>query len=60
VKQREFLIALRQEIILRMAAGASREMVIGDLEAIRTALLADPGAAGHVIPQQADLSVLSL
>jgi cyclase len=60
VQQREFFVALRKEVVSRKQAGASREMVISDLEAIRAALLADPVAAGHVIPRQADLSVLSL
>jgi len=44
----------------RIAAGLTREALLADLEDIRGALLAEPQAAEHVIPRQADLSVLSL
>jgi len=43
-----------------MERGQSLDDILGDLEVIRASLLADPAAAGHVIPRKADLSVLSL
>ncbi len=59
-EQRGFLVALCREVEDRIRAGFSREAVLGDLDAIRTGLIADPAASGHVIPPGADLSVLSL
>jgi len=60
VSQAAFFRALWREVERRASAGLSREAVIGDLGAIRAALLADPQAAHHVIPEEADLPVLSL
>jgi glyoxylase-like metal-dependent hydrolase (beta-lactamase superfamily II) len=58
--QAAFFRALWREVERRAGAGLSCEAVVGDLGAIRAALLADPTAAHHVIPAEADLPVLSL
>lgn len=58
--QRGFFVALHREVGGRMERGQSLDDILGDLEVIRASLLADPAAAGHVIPRKADLSVLSL
>lgn len=58
--QKGFFVALHREVSVRMERGQTLDGVLGDLEAIRATLLADPAAAGHVIPHMADLSVLSL
>lgn len=59
-KQRAFFIALHRQVNDRIQAGHTGEMVLGDLETIRSSLLQNPAVAGHVIPREADLSVLSL
>lgn len=58
--QRAFFVALVDEVSSRLRAGMTREAVIADLDGIRAALLQDPDTASHVIPHDADLSVLSL
>jgi cyclase len=58
--QLSFFLALLRQVEKRIAAGLTREALLADLEDIRGALLAEPQAAEHVIPRQADLSVLSL
>jgi len=58
--QRSFFVALLDEVKFRIQSCGSRDRVLGDLEAIRAALLADPTTASFVIPREADLAVLSL
>lgn len=58
--QREFFQALWREVEARAKPSVTIESVLADLPAIRNALLANPLAAEHVIPHDADLAVLSL
>lgn len=58
--QRAFFIALAAETAKHIRAGRTREDIPGCLADIRSSLLSNPDAAGHVIPASADLSVLSL
>lgn len=58
--QRAFFVALAAEVKKHLAAWRSREQIPEFLSEIRAALMSNPDAAGHVIPAEADLSVLSL
>ncbi|MBS0333227.1 MAG: MBL fold metallo-hydrolase, partial [Proteobacteria bacterium] len=59
-RQRTFLEALWREVERRVARGMTLTQLQADLPSIRAALGADPAAAFHVIPPDADLPVLSL
>jgi glyoxylase-like metal-dependent hydrolase (beta-lactamase superfamily II) len=58
--QREFFVALLREVESRAHPGVTLEQLLGELNDIRQALLANPAAEEHVIPHGADLAVLSL
>jgi len=58
--QRAFFLALWREVAARAGPGVPLEQILRQVPDIRAALLADPGAAPHVIPEDADLAVLSL
>ena len=59
-RQRIFFQALWAAVEARAGAGADLPQILGDLDGVRAALLDDRDAAGHVIPHEADLPVLSL
>lgn len=59
-QQRSFFVALASEVKKHIAAGRSRDQIPEFLADIRAELMKKPDAAGHVIPANADLSVLSL
>ncbi|THD51221.1 MBL fold metallo-hydrolase [Phenylobacterium sp.] len=59
-RQRTFFTALWAQVDSRAKAGADLPHILSRLEELRAALLADPSAALHVIPREADLPVLSL
>lgn len=58
--QRGFFLALWAQVESRVRDGITLDALLGDIEMIRAALLADPAAAEHVIPHDADLAVMSL
>jgi cyclase len=59
-RQRAFFLALWREVAGRARPGVTLDGMLAEVPSIRTSLLADPRVAPHVIPQDADLAVLSL
>jgi cyclase len=58
--QREFFLALWREVEDRANSGVTLDQLLQDLPDIRASLRVNPLAADHLIPQDADLAVLSL
>jgi len=58
--QHAFFTALIEEVSTRARRGLTRSDVSADIDRIRAALLLNADAAVHVIPESADLPVLSL
>jgi glyoxylase-like metal-dependent hydrolase (beta-lactamase superfamily II) len=59
-RQRTFFEALWGQVERRAKAGQTLPQILGELAELRSGLKADPRAAFHLIPPQADLPMLSL
>jgi hypothetical protein len=55
-----FFLALRVQVLKRQRSGMPVEAIVADADSIRATLLSKPDAAGHVIPEESELVVLSL